>query len=88
LGEACFQLVVTWPSTEMSFGFAFGAAAEAGSLARSRAPFVFDGADGQPQQFDPSVVVGEVAPVLDSAGSPAPGGSTSRTTPAERDADQ
>jgi len=37
LGEACFQLVVTWPSTETSFGFAFGAAAEAGSLARSRA---------------------------------------------------
>jgi hypothetical protein len=44
---------------------AFGAAAEAGFLGAGAGSFVFDGADGQPQQFDHRLVVGEVAAVLD-----------------------
>src|SRR5829696_5326800 len=43
----------------------FGAAAAAGFFGAVAGPFVFDGADGQPQQFDHRVVVWEVAAVFD-----------------------
>jgi hypothetical protein len=65
LGEGLFPVGGDLAFDEVPFGFASGAAAEAGFLGAVPRPFVFDGADGQPQQFDHGIVVGEVAAVLD-----------------------
>ena len=64
LGEGLFPAGGGLAFDEVSFGFAFGAAAEAGFFGAVAGAFVFDAADGQPQQFDHRVVVGEVAAVL------------------------
>ena len=65
LGEGLLPAGGDLAFDEVSFCFAFGAAAEAGFLGAVAGPFVLDGADGQPQQFDHRVVVGEVAAVFD-----------------------
>jgi hypothetical protein len=65
LGEDLFPAGGGLAFDEASFCFAFGAAAEAGFLGAGSGPFVLDGADGQPQQFDHRRVVGEVAAVFD-----------------------
>jgi hypothetical protein len=50
---------------EMPFGLAFSATGKTGFLGAVASPLVLDAADGQPEQFDHRVVVGEVAAVLD-----------------------
>ena len=54
LGEGLFPAGGGLAFDEVPVGFAFGAAAEAGFLGAVAGSFVFDGADGQPQQFEPS----------------------------------
>lgn len=65
LGEGLFPVGGDLSFDEASFGFAFGASAEAAFLGAVAGSFVLDVADRQPQELDHRGIVGKVTAVLD-----------------------
>jgi hypothetical protein len=65
LDEGLFPVGGGLAFDEMPLSFAFSATGKTGFMSAVAGPLVLDAADGQPEQFDHRVVVGEVAAVLD-----------------------